>query len=111
MPLIALYRFQPFALSSAIFEDDMLKKEPGQQLAFLATTDVDALAESLVAFTNNDGGLIVLALDELGQLTESIWEEALREAASLCRPPLPNRWQPVETTQETLVDINVLCSQ
>lgn len=93
----------------------MLKKVPGQRLAFLPTADVDTLAECLVAFANGDGGLIVLGLDEQGRPTESIWEEeaegALREAASLCRPPVPSRWQPVETKQDTLVGINVPRSQ
>jgi ATP-dependent DNA helicase RecG len=93
----------------------MLKKEPGQRLAFLPNADVESLAECLVAFANGDGGLIVLGLDEQGRPTESIWEEeaegALREAASLCRPPVPSRWQPVETKQDTLVGINVPRSQ
>ena len=93
----------------------MLKNKPGQRLAFLANADVETLAECLVAFANGDGGLIVLGLDEQGQPTESIWEEeaegSLREAASLCRPPVPSRWQPVETKQDTLVGINVPRSQ
>ncbi len=93
----------------------MLKNKPGQRLAFLPNADVETLAECLVAFANGDGGLIVLGLDEQGQPAESIWEEeaegALREAASLCRPPVPSRWQPVETKQDTLVGINVPRSQ
>ncbi|MCB9445397.1 MAG: putative DNA binding domain-containing protein [Ardenticatenaceae bacterium] len=93
----------------------MLRNKPGQRLAFLPKADVEALAECLVAFANGDGGMIVLGLDEKGQPTESIWEEeaegALREAASLCRPPVPSRWQPVETGRDTLVGINVPRSQ
>jgi ATP-dependent DNA helicase RecG len=93
----------------------MLKNKPGQRLAFLPSADAEALAECLVAFANGDGGLVVLGLDEDGRPSESIWEEeaegALREAASLCRPPVPSRWQPVETGQGTLVGINVPRSQ
>lgn len=93
----------------------MLKNKPGQRLAFLPNADVEALAECLVAFANGDGGLIVFGLDEQGRPTERIWEEeaegAVREAASLCRPPVPSRWQPVETPKETLVGINVPRSQ
>lgn len=89
----------------------MLKNKPGQRLAFLPDADVEALAECLVAFANGDGGMIVLGLDQQGQPTETIWEEeadsAVKEAASLCRPPVPSRWQPVETKQDTLVGINV----
>ena len=74
----------------------MLKNKPGQRLAFLPDADVEALAECLVAFANGDGGLIVFGLDEQGRPTENIWEEeaegALREAATLCRPPVPSRW-------------------
>ncbi|MEJ2747449.1 MAG: ATP-binding protein [Anaerolineae bacterium] len=93
----------------------MLKNRPGQRLAFLPNADVEALAECLVAFANGDGGLIVLGLDEQGQPAERIWEEeaegALHEAATLCRPPVPSRWQPVETPKDTLVGINVPRSQ
>ena len=89
----------------------MLKNKPGQRLAFLSTADVEALAECLVAFANGDGGLIVLGLDEQGRATETIWEEeaegALREAASLCRPPVPSQWQPVDRSQSQFVGINV----
>ncbi|MCA9948158.1 MAG: putative DNA binding domain-containing protein [Anaerolineales bacterium] len=87
------------------------KKKPGQRLAFLADADVENLAECLVAFANGDGGLIVLGLDDNGRSTENIWEEeaesALREAASLCRPPVPSRWQQVEGSKGTLIGINV----
>ncbi|MCP5097502.1 MAG: transcriptional regulator [Chloroflexi bacterium] len=89
----------------------MFKNKPGPRLAFLPTTDVSALAESLVAFANGDGGLIVFGLDDHGHPTENIWEEeaegALREAARRCRPPVPSEWQSVETRQGMLIGINV----
>lgn len=89
----------------------MLKNKPGQRLAFLPDADVDTLAECLVAFANGDGGLIVLGLDEEGRPTETIWEEeaeaALLTAATLCRPPVPTEWRPVETKQGVMVGINV----
>ncbi len=89
----------------------MLKNKPGQRLAFLPEADVGALAECLAAFANGDGGLIVLGVNEQGQETETIWEEeaegALREAASMCRPPVPSRWQPVEGQDGALIGINV----
>ena len=67
----SLLGFQPFTLSSAILEGVMLKKEPGQRLAFLPNADVESLAECLVAFANGDGGLIVLGLDE--QIVRWYW--------------------------------------
>lgn len=88
-----------------------LKQRPGPRLAFLPDAEVETLAEHLVAFANGDGGLIVLGLDAEGRPTETIWEEeaeaALRQAAGLCRPPVPSQWQPVEAGRETLVGINV----
>lgn len=83
-------------------------------MAFLAEVEADALAECLVAFANGDGGLIVLGMDENGRSTNTIWEEeaegALLEAARLCRPPVPTQWQQVETSQGTLIGIEVLRS-
>jgi ATP-dependent DNA helicase RecG len=72
---------------------------------------VESLAECLVAFANADGGLIVLGVNENGQMTQEIWSEeaegALREAANLCRPPVPSRWQSIEAQSTTLIGINV----
>ncbi len=89
----------------------MRKFKPGQRLAFLPDTEVEIMAECLVAFANGDGGLIVLGVDEQGQEIETIWEEeaegALREAASLCRPPVPSQWQSVEGKNGALIGINV----
>jgi len=89
----------------------VLKNKPSQRLAFLPDADAEALAACLVALANGDGGLIVLGLDEDGRLTTPIWEEeaeyALREAAALCRPPIPTQWQPVETREGMLIGISV----
>ncbi|RMG96263.1 MAG: hypothetical protein D6706_10595 [Chloroflexi bacterium] len=89
----------------------MFKNKPGQRLAFLPDTNVETLAECLVAFANGDGGLIVFGLDETGNQTDTIWEEevesAIREAASLCRPPVPSHWQQVETETGTLIGVQV----
>lgn len=86
-------------------------KRPNQYLAFLPDADPAALAECLVAFANGDGGLVVLGLDEEGQLSDNVWEEeaegALRTAAAMCRPPVLSEWQLVETGPHTLVGIRV----
>ncbi|MCA9971834.1 MAG: putative DNA binding domain-containing protein [Anaerolineales bacterium] len=88
-----------------------VKNKPGQRLAYLPTADSELLAETLVALANGDGGLVVMGLDENGRPTETIWEEeaegALREAARICRPPVPTQWQPTEMRQGTFIGIDV----
>lgn len=86
-------------------------KKPGQRLVFLPDAEPEPLAASMVALANANGGLIVLGLSPNGRVTEAIWEEeaeaALREAAAMCRPPVPAEWQPIETGPEALVGIEV----
>lgn len=86
-------------------------KKPGSRLAFLPDADAAVLAESLVAFANADGGLIVLGLDDEGNLTETIWDEeaegALRSAASLCQPPVMSQWLRVEVGSAELIGVQV----
>ncbi|MDW8351763.1 MAG: ATP-binding protein [Anaerolineae bacterium] len=61
-------------------------------LAFLPELDPHALAETLVAFANGDGGTIVLGYDERGRpsarVTPEDVEAVLREAAALTVPPV-----------------------
>ncbi|MCS6849336.1 MAG: ATP-binding protein [Anaerolineae bacterium] len=61
-------------------------------LAFLPELDPQALAETLVAFANSDGGTIVLGYDERGRpsshATPEDIEAVLREAAGLTSPPV-----------------------
>ena len=89
----------------------MLKQEPGPRLIYLPLADSETLAECLVALANGDGGLIVLGVDGQGRPSDPIWEEeaegALLQAADHCRPPVPSQWQPVETSQDTYIGIQV----
>lgn len=98
-------------VTKACYNHIMLKDKPGPRLAFLPAADSELLAECLVALANGDGGVIVLGLDENGHPTTAIWEEeaegALREAAGMCRPPVPVAWQQVETRNGVLISLNV----
>ena len=61
-----------------------------QLLAMLPELDVNRIAETLVAFSNSDGGTLVLGYDERGKemlhIEPEDVENALRNAAELCRP-------------------------
>lgn len=87
------------------------KRRPGPQLAFLSDPDPEALAENLVALANASGGMVVLGVDEEGRPLNSLWEEdvdaALREAASLCQPPVESEWQTLDEGAHTLIGIRV----
>ena len=89
----------------------MINKLPGPRLAFLPEVDVEALAETMVAMANSDGGLIVFGVDDDGRQVQEIWEEeaesGLQEAIALCRPPVPSSWQPVETAAGSLIAVNI----
>ncbi len=58
--------------------------------------DPEALAETMVAFANSDGGTILIGADEDGQVTGQVFadevEMALQAAGQACRPPVEARW-------------------
>ncbi|MGQ9816225.1 MAG: AlbA family DNA-binding domain-containing protein, partial [Candidatus Roseilinea sp.] len=71
---------------------------PSQFLALLPEADPQALAETMIAFANSDGGTIVVGFDERGrQVTRATPEDiesALRAAAELCQPPVRAALEP-----------------
>jgi len=89
----------------------MTPLKPGPRVVYLPNTSLLPLAESLVALANGDGGTIVLGVDAGGRPITTVWEEeaelALREAANLCRPPVPSRFQSVELPSGRFIGIQV----
>ena len=89
----------------------MTTTKPGPRTVYLPNPALLPLAESLVALANSDGGLIVLGVDRDGRPAGEVWEEeaelALREAAALCRPPVPTQFQAVELPGGRFIGISV----
>ena len=87
------------------------KQRPGQRLIFLPEADPDLLAENLVALANSEGGLIILGLEDDGEMVNSVWEEeageALRLAAAVCTPPVPSQSGSRDTLDGRLFTIEV----
>lgn len=90
---------------------DLVKKGPGPLLEYLPEPDAEAMAETLVAFANSDGGTIVAGVDARGRPTGTAYpdelEEALLAATTRCRPPIQTDWQQEETAVGMVVMIRV----
>ncbi|MGC9356685.1 MAG: ATP-binding protein [Anaerolineae bacterium] len=73
---------------------------PNQLIALLPDADPEALAETMVAFANADGGTLYVGLNERGRPTGDVFPEefntAFSRAESLCRPLIPVEWQQTE---------------
>jgi len=88
-----------------------LRRPPGPLVAYLPEADPEVLAEHLVAFANSDGGVIIIGLDEQGQVINRVFAEelegALKAAERLCRPVIVTRWEQVEAQSEATYAIVV----
>jgi len=89
----------------------LLKKGRGQLLEFMPQPDPEALAETLAAFANADGGTILVGIGTAGTLFDGIEPEHLEvvllRAQTMCLPPVQSSWQPSETEHGTVVAISV----
>lgn len=89
----------------------MLKRGPGQTVAFMADPEPDMLAETMVAFANADGGTIFIGVNHQGQavhftLGEDV-EGNLARALTMCRPPVVTSWEQCELPGGVVIALKI----
>jgi ATP-dependent DNA helicase RecG len=87
-------------------------QKPGHQWAYIADSEPAAIAATLVAFANSDGGWLVLGIDAEGTVgalrTDDEMADAVRAAERLCRPPVRTvDWQQREVSGGAVAVIRV----
>jgi ATP-dependent DNA helicase RecG len=85
-------------------------KKPGQLIAYAAEADTAALAETLVAFANADGGTLFLGITPEGEVSGISDEEIeglLHQAEALCRPPVQARWHQEQVGGRTVMVVSI----
>ncbi len=89
----------------------ILRSGPSQLVEYLAEADAEALAETLIAFANSDGGTALLGVDEDGRPNGRVFpdeaEVALRAAEARCRPGVQVTWEQVEMAGASVVAVHV----
>lgn len=86
------------------------EKGPSQIVAFLPSAEVMAIAETMVAFANAEGGSIFVGMSADGRINDLSGEDvdtSLTRAQSLCRPPIRTEWQRVETPSGFAICISI----
>jgi ATP-dependent DNA helicase RecG len=81
---------------------ELIKSGAGPRTAFLEKADAKAIAETMVAFANTEGGTMVIGVDQDGepvsrQIDTEALEKALKDADDNCNPTVVvGNWEPVE---------------
>lgn len=90
---------------------ELLKRGPGQTVAFMSEPEADLLAETMVAFANGDGGTIFIGLDAQGRVLDYMAGEAaessLVKALLMCRPPVVTHWEQHELPEGVVVALKI----
>lgn len=95
-----------------MFNLNQLKEGSGPSLHFLPSPDPQRIAETLVAFANTDGGVLVVGISPDGKVvgqpyTDDV-ENALQKAEALCTPPIVvGSWEQIEIDDQWVVAIRV----
>lgn len=91
--------------------ETLLKRGPGQTVAFVPHPDANSLAETMVAFANADGGTILIGLNGQGQVVDYTIDEAVQghlvRALVMCRPPVVTDWEQCELPGGTVVALKI----
>lgn len=81
---------------------DLIKEGQGSRVAFLETSDSNAIAETLVAFANTEGGIIVIGLKADGKVADEApdadaMQKAMQEADNLYNPAVVvDKWEEIQ---------------
>ncbi len=84
---------------------DQIKSGQGPRLSFLSKADPKAFSETLVAFANAEGGIVVVGILEDGKpssakIDPDIIQKMLKNADELCSPPVViDQWEEVQLTE------------
>lgn len=91
--------------------ESLLKRGPGQTVAFIPKPEANLLAETMVAFANADGGTILLGVNEHGRVIDYMLDEDVEghlvRALVMCRPPVVTDWEQCELPDGVVVALKI----